>query len=151
MDVRSPCRPSSPVLAALAVPDPQATAEMSEQLPALPLHTCARTLLRRSTGHGTTGVSLHALRCADLLVSFMTSSSTSCFIVAVFLYKNKSRNTIEIHIILSRPLDQWPRLEHTPSLFFLLKSPSVFGKLIRGPLRNPQIMPCSFKKRILLG
>jgi len=71
MDVRSPCRPSSPVLAALAVPDPQATAEMSEQLPALPLHTCARTLLRRSTGHGTTGVSLHALRCADLLA--MTS------------------------------------------------------------------------------
>ena len=95
MDVRSPCRPSSPVLAALAVLDPQATTEMSEQLPA-PLHTCARSLLRRSTGHGTTGVSLHALRCADLLVSFMTSSSTSCFIVAVFLYKTKSRNTIEI-------------------------------------------------------
>jgi len=61
------------VLAALAVPDPQATAEMSEQLPALPLHTCARTLLRRSTGHGTTGVGLHALRCADLLASLMTS------------------------------------------------------------------------------
>ena len=77
------------MLAALAVPDPQATVEMSEQLLALPLHTCARLLLRRSTGHGTTGVSLHALRCADLLVSLMTLSSTSCFIVAVFLYKNK--------------------------------------------------------------
>ena len=49
-------------------------------------------------------------------------------------------------IILSRPSgDLWPRLEDTLSLVFLLKSPSIFSKLIRGPLRVSQFMLSSFR------
>jgi len=99
------------------------------------LHQDGRTQIRW-TSHASNGANRAAMQPCDalpginLLVSLMTSSSTSCFIVAVFLYKNKSRNTIEIRIILSCPfLDQWPRLEHTPFTGIFSKEPLSLFKI----------------------